>query len=182
MHFAGNSTRSFKKHQATWSRSTVFEWGGVDGFIKLPDDVEGSGRQSAPMGALRDAEAAEEGNEQEATRARFRDVVMENRMQSLMPPAQSVFLLRRLAKWDDSPEVARALEFARVSLQLVDATERGALEGVDGIAELEGMLILGSAEGRCNGSTERAFVRCDDATMAGRNTRASGRPIEYRTL
>jgi len=99
------------------------------------------GRMLAPMLAYLAADLSKDGPMADEYRARFRSMVLDDEVQSAMPPGQAQFSLGRIREWDDSFEVASASKFAETTLEWTDTEVRAARDsGIPGV-EVRGELV-----------------------------------------
>ena len=84
------------------------------------------GRMLAPMLAYLAADLNKDGPMADEYRARFRSMVLDDEVQSAMPPGQAQFSLGRIREWDDGFEVVSALRFAETTLEWTDTEARAA--------------------------------------------------------
>lgn len=83
------------------------------------------GRLVAPVVAYLATETASEPDRIAASRLRFRDMVMDEAMQSVMPLSQMLFYLGRILVWDEDPKVEETYRFTRNSVAWTDSRRDG---------------------------------------------------------
>jgi len=107
------------------------------------------GRMLAPMVAYLAVDLALSDAAVTESRERLSSIVMDDRMQSLMTPAQVQFFLKRVLEWDSDPEIEAAYRFATVSADWVDRSAAHSEDGpLVGTLQLGDLLGIRSFDGR----------------------------------
>ncbi len=109
LEFISDLRRSGEEAEAAERLTLWLEHSGSDD-IRMDD-----GRLLMPMLAFLATELNLEEPGRTAARLRFRDLIMQDRIQAAMPPSQLLFLLARLRGWDPQPDVEAAYQMARVN-------------------------------------------------------------------